>query len=40
MGQSIVGEFIGLATGHCYIYLKDVLPQAQGKDYLKTPGIL
>lgn len=33
-------DLIGIAAGHTYIYLKIVLPQSYGKDWLKTPKFI
>lgn len=33
-------DLIGIAAGHTYIYLKLVLPQSHGYDFLKTPKLL
>jgi Derlin-2/3 len=39
-GGNISDNIIGIIVGHLYIYLKDVLPVAKGRDYLKTPRIV
>ena len=33
-------DLIGIASGHTYIYLKDILPQSHGYNFLKTPKLL
>jgi hypothetical protein len=39
-GRSIVEDIIGVAVGHLYIILKDILPSKNHSDYLKTPEFL
>lgn len=36
-GGSPFDDLIGIGAGHTYIYLKMVLPQSHGYDWLKTP---
>merc|ERR1712110_803947 len=31
---------IGVAAGHSYVYLKEVLPESHGYDLLKTPNLI
>lgn len=38
LGNSIVSDLVGVATGHTYIYLKMVLPESHGYDLVKTPN--
>lgn len=40
MGNSYVDMVYGMAIGHFYYFLVDVVPQIQGKDILVTPQIL
>ena len=40
MGNSIIPDLIGLLSGHCYYYLKVVVPHTYGRDYLPTPQCL
>lgn len=37
MGGDIIGDLIGIAGGHCFYFLKDVVPIKFRKDILKTP---
>jgi hypothetical protein len=40
-GRSILIDLIGLAAGHSYIFLKDILPALNShRNYLKTPRFL
>lgn len=36
-GGSIWSSLIGIAAGHLYFYLKDILPVSHRKDFLRTP---
>ena len=36
-GGNVIGDLIGIAAGHSYIYLKLVLPTSHGYNLLKTP---
>lgn len=40
MGGSILNYILGLALGHLYIFVKDILKVQQNKDYLATPRFL
>jgi Derlin-2/3 len=40
MGNSYADMLHGLAVGHLYYYLADVVPQVTGKDILRTPQFL
>lgn len=40
MGDSYSDQLHGLAVGHLYYFLVDVVPQVQGKDILHTPQFL
>lgn len=40
MGHSIMSYLIGYVAGHLYYYLVEVLPQQNGKSYLKTPNFI
>lgn len=40
MGGSIWGDLIGLAAGHIYYFVKEVVPQEYGVDYIKVPKFL
>lgn len=40
MGGDLIGDLIGLAAGHCYYYLKDVVPINFRKEVLITPRFL
>lgn len=40
MGNPYSDMLHGLAVGHLYYYLADVVPQVTGKDILKTPQFL
>ena len=33
-------DLIGIAVGHTYIFLKDILPQTHGYNFLKTPEFI
>jgi Derlin-2/3 len=37
MGNSIVGPLIGIAAGHLYYFLVDVLPASHGYNLIQTP---
>jgi len=39
-GESILGDICGIAAGHLYIVLKDILPVTKNKHFLKTPSFL
>ena len=39
-GGSIVSELLGLASGHLYIILKDIVPNSHGYNLLRTPQFL
>lgn len=39
-GGGIFDDLIGLASGHLYIVLKDILPNSHGYNFLKTPIFL
>lgn len=36
-GDSLVNYLIGIALGHGYIFMKDIVPIRYHKDYLRTP---
>jgi hypothetical protein len=36
-GGSVVSELLGLASGHLYIILKDIVPNSHGYNFLRTP---
>lgn len=36
-GGNVYSVLIGIAAGHLYIFLKDILPVSHRKDYLQTP---
>ena len=36
-GGDLLGDIMGIAAGHCYYYLKDVVPINFRKDVLITP---
>lgn len=40
MGGGIISDLVGVAAGHSYIYLKEVLPESHGYDLLKTPNFM
>jgi Derlin-2/3 len=40
MGNAYADMLHGLAVGHLYYYLADVVPQVTGKDLLRTPQFL
>ena len=40
MGGAYMDMIHGMATGHVYYFLADVLPQVQGRDFLQTPQFL
>lgn len=37
MGNSIVGPLVGIAAGHLYYFLVDILPNSHGMELIKTP---
>ena len=39
-GGNPFNDLIGVAAGHSYIYLKEVLPESHGYDLIKTPNIM
>ena len=39
-GGNPFNDLIGVAAGHSYVYLKEVLPESHGYDLLKTPGLI
>ena len=39
-GGNPFNDLIGVAAGHSYFYLTEVLPDSHGYDLLKTPGII
>lgn len=39
-GGDPFNDLIGVAAGHCYVYLKEVLPDSHGYDLLKTPKLM
>ena len=39
-GGNPFNDLIGVAIGHSYIFLKNVLPESHGYDLLKTPGFM
>lgn len=39
-GGDLIGDIIGIAAGHCYYYLKDVVPITFRKDFLVTPNFI
>ncbi len=40
MGGDIVGDLVGIATGHVYFILKDIVPIKYDVNVLKTPEFL
>lgn len=40
IGGSIWGDLLGLASGHVYYFLKEVVPQEYGKTLISTPSFL
>ena len=40
MAGNLISDLIGVATGHTYIYLKEILPESYGYDLLKTPKFM
>eukprot|EP00744_Colponema_vietnamica_P009265 GILI01013192.1.p1 GENE.GILI01013192.1~~GILI01013192.1.p1 ORF type:complete len:252 (+),score=58.12 GILI01013192.1:152-907(+) len=40
IGNSVVPDLLGIAVGHLYFFLKDVMPVQYGKDFLQTPSFL
>ena len=40
MGGDIFSDLIGIAAGHSYYFLKEVLPQSHGHNLLKTPQLI
>jgi Derlin-2/3 len=40
MGNPYFGQMHGMAMGHLYYFLADVVPQVYGKDFLQTPNFL
>jgi Derlin-2/3 len=40
MGQSVVGDLLGLGVGHLYFFLTSAAPSMYQKDYLRTPAFL
>ncbi len=40
MGGDVIGDLIGIAGGHCFYFLKDVVPIKFRKDLLKTPSFV
>ena len=39
MGNSIVGPLIGVAVGHGYFFVIDILPISYGYSIVKTPKL-
>eukprot|EP01012_Entosiphon_sulcatum_P025802 TRINITY_DN31179_c0_g1_i1.p1 TRINITY_DN31179_c0_g1~~TRINITY_DN31179_c0_g1_i1.p1 ORF type:complete len:264 (-),score=36.48 TRINITY_DN31179_c0_g1_i1:24-788(-) len=39
-GQGFIPDLVGIAAGHLYIFLKDILPRTHIWDLLQTPAIL
>lgn len=39
-GGSVTSELIGLASGHLYIVLKDIVPNSHGYNFMKTPAFV
>ena len=39
-GGNPFNDLIGVAAGHTYVYLKEVLPESHGYDLLKTPNLI
>ena len=39
-GGNPFNDLIGVAIGHTYIFLKQILPESHGYDLLKTPGFM
>lgn len=37
MGQGIMEDVCGIAAGHLYVFLHDVIPATHGQHFLKTP---
>ncbi|KAF8303528.1 putative Der1-like family [Trypanosoma cruzi] len=37
LGQSIVGDILGIVVGHVFFFCRDVLPKTHGMDPLRTP---
>ena len=40
MGGDILGDLVGIATGHLYYFVKDIVPIKYEYDILKTPEFL
>lgn len=40
MGGSIWGDLMGLAAGHLYYFLRDVVPQEYGRTLIRTPQFM
>jgi len=40
MGGDIIGDLVGIATGHIYYFLKDIITIKYDIDILKTPEFL
>lgn len=39
-GGDLLGNIVGLISGHIYYYLKDIVPVTFGKDLLITPNFM
>ncbi len=39
-GGDIIGDIIGIVSGHVFYYLKDIAPLVHRLDILKTPHFL
>ena len=39
-GGNPFNDLIGVATGHTYFYLKNILPDSHGYDLIKTPSFM
>jgi hypothetical protein len=40
MDKSILSDLVGIAVGHTYYFLHDILPTTHGYNILKTPRFL
>ena len=39
-GGNPFNDLIGVAAGHSYVYLTEVLPESHGYELLKTPNLM
>lgn len=39
-GGDLLGDIVGIISGHVYYYLKDIVPLTFGKDFLITPNFV